>query len=327
MKCPRGYEKFNMDEAALANHIAECADCRQQFAEEQLLLAAFASMEELAAPVTINEKFHVLQTATAGKTFDCCATRNKLEEWQAGELPVDQAFLLEEHLLSCTSCEAEVTFADALRETLRSLPLLEAPAAIAEQVAAGRIPWWQRWLLPTPAFSPRMALAGTFVLGLVVMMSTVLYNPQLNNAPQMADMPVITEPVMPVNSSALEISEPAETNIVKPVVKVTPAATAKKTVAVVRNITTRKKNYSHPKKKNNIDTRIVVADKNPNKVATPVNAVINTPRVPEATVVATAREHIENSMRLAALRDGDARGYAASNLTDSGENTTLVCSM
>lgn len=327
MKCPLGYKIWEMEDAALANHIAECAVCRQQLAEEQLLKSAFATLEELAPPVAINDKFHALQAATAGKSFDCCATRNKLEEWQAGELPAADAFLLEEHLFSCANCSTELTLADAIQESLLSLPAMEAPAAIGERVAAGRIPWWQRWLLPTPAFSPRLALAGTLVLGLVVMLGTILHNPQINIVPQVAEMPAISEPVQPNinNDTPITAIVPEVNNTEETVITVKPPVTVKKAVAARRIINTRNKHFVPAKIKN--ISRPILANTNGNKPIAQVAVVTIPPRIPEATVVATARGHIENSLRLSALQAGDARGYAASNLTDSGDNATLVCSM
>lgn len=322
MKCPQSDKICNMDETAQAKHRAECAVCRQQYAEEQLLRTALAAMNNLAAPPAISEKLNSLNAATAGKAFDCRATRNALEEWLAGELPAAPAFLLEEHLLSCASCSAELVIAETVQASLQILPQLEAPVAIADRVAVGRIPWWQRWLLPTPAFSPRLALAGSLAFGLLLMLGTILRTPQMSNSLQVANIPAITEQV------AADINNiPIAENAVPATNKVVAQTVVSKPSRIVHNHIIHNRKPDHLKK---------IPGKAPLAVATVDNSTkdnntdtVNNvpPRIPETTVVASARKHIENSMRLATLRDGDTRGYAASNLTDSGENATLVCSM
>ena len=328
MQCPLTPERWQQyhdtGDAQVKAHLANCARCRAVADEFSAIQRSLASLPVYEAPSNISEHFSLLESSVAGQAFDCRATRTHLEAWRASALDSVQSFLLEEHLFACASCAGELARAEALSTVLQTLPVLDVPLAVAERIAAGRIPWWKRLLspIPTPALAPRMALAGSLAMGLMLLFGSLL------TAPRIADAPITTVATSePVTVSEPHIAaEPARTVM-------TPSSTRIEVSNPVQNV--RKISVTPQNKRNKIERKtapkvVPPIEKKPIPVtvATVDDRTVKTAPVVERTVVASAREHIENETRLAAWRTGDMKSYAASELADTGgEAATLVCSL
>lgn len=87
---------------------------------------------------------------------DCQATRESLEEYRRGELPVEAARTVETHLARCAACQRLREDDDALEAMVRALPRTPAPDEVRRLIqAAGvrrprRLAWLARpWVAAT----------------------------------------------------------------------------------------------------------------------------------------------------------------------------------
>lgn len=104
----------------------------------------------------------------------CEALLDVLEAFVDGDLAAAETAAMERHLESCPSCRVEAKLAQAIRDELRTLPHLDAPATVVAAVkraarqeqaeAKGRTR--SRWTLLRP--SPVWALAAAFLLAAVL---------------------------------------------------------------------------------------------------------------------------------------------------------------
>ena len=109
--------------------------------------------------------------------WGCDRVDEQLEAYIDGELEAEQQGTVAFHLESCSQCRASEALALAVREELRALPQLDAPAAVIEQVietarrdvASRRIssrslPWWKA-LRPSPVWA---LAAATLLVAVLV---------------------------------------------------------------------------------------------------------------------------------------------------------------
>lgn len=69
--------------------------------------------------------------------MSCRWTDERIEAWLDGDLAADEARRVAAHLADCAACAAALAAATAVRDGLRGLPSLDAPAALVERVKAG----------------------------------------------------------------------------------------------------------------------------------------------------------------------------------------------
>jgi anti-sigma factor RsiW len=106
----------------------------------------------------------------------CQQLEEAIEAYVDGELEPPVSSRLEGHLESCRGCRQEVARAHRLRESLRSLPGLEAPrpavAAVLETARAEAASRKWSWL---GFLSPRPVLAGLAAAALLVVIVLALF--------------------------------------------------------------------------------------------------------------------------------------------------------
>jgi len=99
----------------------------------------------------------------------CETVVNELERLVDGDLAPSEAMAMERHLESCPTCRAELALAERIRDELRALPHVDAPAAVIASVKAAarrEKPTSRRWAGLRP--SPVWALAATLLLAAVL---------------------------------------------------------------------------------------------------------------------------------------------------------------
>ncbi len=189
MRCPITPELWQQycdtGDVRVAEHLAGCATCRAEAAQFTHLGSSLASLPVRPVPAEVAARLQELEIATRGQVLTCHETMTLLEAWREGELPSVQAFLLEDHLLGCDPCSTALAQAETLTVALRGLPRIEVPSAVAERVALGRIPWWQR-LLPSapPSWSRQFSYAvATMAAIIFLVLSSLLRTPTVVNNP------------------------------------------------------------------------------------------------------------------------------------------------
>ena len=170
-----------------ARHLQYCAACRREVERATQLPYALSQLPALDTPSDLPERMQTLAEATSGQTLACAEAQSLLDAWREGGLDARRAFLMEDHLLCCEACAVELERADQLATALHSNPAYEPPAAIAERIAAARVPWWQR-LLPDcrPAWGRLAPVVGGLAAAAAVMMALLLRAPL---APNVAVVP------------------------------------------------------------------------------------------------------------------------------------------
>jgi len=101
------------------------------------------------------------------------AHEDRLLDFAYGELPAQEARVVETHLQGCTRCTELLEGIRGVRTTMAQLPMEPAPDAgldsllayaqqAARNAAAGPAPkptWWRRWLVPAMGVTAVSALA------------------------------------------------------------------------------------------------------------------------------------------------------------------------
>ncbi len=172
MRCPQHaefwYTDIDREHPEVARHLATCARCRAEAERAAQLQELLAYLPAATPPARIAA---TLQAPT-GDALNCAETQELLEAWRAGAVDGPRAFLIEDHLLWCDACAAELATADTLATLLPALPELTPPAIIADRIARARQPWWQRLLPPVPRFNWGLAYAGAMTV-LVALVATL----------------------------------------------------------------------------------------------------------------------------------------------------------
>jgi predicted anti-sigma-YlaC factor YlaD len=213
----------------VAAHLASCAACRAEAAKQQRLADVLATLAPVEAPAAVRRSLDDLQAALAGRVLSCEETRVRLEPYREGDLDATQSFLVQDHLFWCDECSRVFAQAESLAQALRALPSIAVPEAVAERVAAGRLPWWQRLL---PAFPlQRVAWAAMAVAVFVMLYAGVQWGPRVLTAlmpkapatPQQTDTPAISDqstlvtlPANPVTPREIAPDVSAPTPTVQP---------------------------------------------------------------------------------------------------------------
>jgi len=202
MNCPLTSEIWQRyqetGDSRVANHLASCAACREEAGQFARLQHTLSTLPAHDAPAAVAARLQCLDADTREQAMTCKEVRAVLEAWLDGALEPAKSFLVEDHLLWCQPCAVEVTRAEALLVTLRDLPQLTAPDAIAERLEQARVPWWQRFFpTPAPVWSRQFALAaGLAGLVLVLLSSTLVmqiaHKPTLPTVANMTIQPNIT---------------------------------------------------------------------------------------------------------------------------------------
>lgn len=223
MQCPITPELWqhyrDTGDVQVKQHLATCARCRAEAAQFAVLQSSLASLAMPAAPAAVALRVREMAQATQGHALSCRETLTLLEAWREGELPAPQAFLLEDHLLWCAPCSTALVQAEAVTTLLRDLPRMTAPDAVAERIAHGRLPWWQRLpLAPPPSWSRQfsyvvatMAACLLFVLASTLLTPTMVENPSPSRHAEMAQglpspqpsLPMFSWPLLKVAPSAV----------------------------------------------------------------------------------------------------------------------------
>lgn len=202
-------------DAQAARHLEVCATCRAEAARYTQLSSILASVT-IDAPSAMKQRAFELQKTIGHQVFACAETLEVLEAWREGELDVTQSFLVEDHLLWCDSCNEALASADILATTLRNVPVLDSPMAIAARLQAARLPWWQQLLpAPMPVWSQQLRYA-TSVAAAILLVCGLLFLPAhkgetpgvttiatVINIPVRLPVPPVEfnpEPVMPENT-------------------------------------------------------------------------------------------------------------------------------
>lgn len=212
MRCPFTDElhidALNTGDPRVAEHLASCPACRDEWARQQRLQAMLAALPEIEAPAAVAERMQ--QTALPTAALTCDEALELLEAYREDALTAVQAFLVDEHLLWCPACAAELEAADRLGALLAALPEEPAPAAIAERIAVARQPWWQRLLPQAPAWGMGFAAAAMLLVALV---SNLL-------RPLPASLSVATKPVHTTTRPNLVAQVPTVPTVISPQVPV-----------------------------------------------------------------------------------------------------------
>ena len=109
--------------------------------------------------------------------IDCTRLRNEIERFVDDDLDPVTVLAFRNHLAECAGCRDEVTLAREIREELRSLLQMDAPAAVLARVrdeaardqARSRRTWWLA-LQPLPIWAAAGALVLVAVLGPVLIL-------------------------------------------------------------------------------------------------------------------------------------------------------------
>ncbi len=213
MRCPAQNEVWLQESAdrdpRWTEHLDVCAHCRAEADAAARLRTHLQRLPALTVPAGVSASFRRLAETTAREDISCADVRDALEAWREGTLVGAQAFLVEDHLLWCGACAQELARAEFLTASLRTLPALEVPAAVAERVAAARVPWWQRFFpAPAPSWRGVGVVMGAMAasLALVFMSFSTVFH-----APQVARMSVpthVTTLDAPPTPTAMPASRP-----------------------------------------------------------------------------------------------------------------------
>lgn len=180
MRCPKN-PKLDMHEEdpRWTDHLASCASCRFEADRSAQLQTVLQSLPQPEAPVAVAMRLHQLAAATDRQSLECAEALELLEPYREGFLDDAQTFLVEDHLLWCTSCAAALETADSLTLALRALPQMTPPDAIAERLATARVPWWQRlWTAPAPSWNLGRLLQVGGVMAVVALCFAMLTKTQ-----------------------------------------------------------------------------------------------------------------------------------------------------
>jgi hypothetical protein len=217
VRCPLTPDRWqaycDTGDTQVAQHLTSCPACRAEAERLRSLTALLGSLPTQEAPAAVRREMAALDSATAGRTLSCAEALDLLEPYREGALNAARAFLVADHLLWCRACSLALAQAEAVSEALWTLPSVAVPDAVAERVAIGRLPWWQR-LLPTPVF-PRVAWTFTALaamllgyaglrVGPAIMVAIYQPTPQVQPAP--APQPEVA--VTPKPSPRVRVARP-----------------------------------------------------------------------------------------------------------------------
>lgn len=299
MRCPVTPEIWqhyqDTGDPRVAEHLQSCAACRVEAEALDRLQLALTAMPAREVTGEVSARLRLLAAAVPETSLTCDQVQAIIDPWLEGELDAAQSFLLEDHLLACAPCTAEVARTEALLTTLRVLPQFAAPAVIAERIEAARVPWWQK-LLPAPAMSRPLGWASGFAAVLVLALTLT------QRAPQVARVPAAP---LAVPQVAFRDPELPSRPLVTPL-RVTPEATPAAVEAPVVAVERRHRQQGSPEV-----ARVPVAPPGPAPrpyVRIPVPPrpapVAPAPRVvDEPKVVAAVRYEAESAMRSLATYD------------------------
>jgi hypothetical protein len=196
MRCPITPELWQQYQdtgnSQVAHHLASCTACRAKVAEFTRLQAALDGLPALAAPAGIAARLSALAATTPEQQYTCAETLTRLEAWRDGALEQTAAFLVEDHLLWCDPCAQQLAIAETLTDELHQLPRETPPLVIAERIAAARLPWWQRLVPATPAWSRSFSLAAGLAAAVLLVcgLSLLMQTPSAQLAQMPARRPV-----------------------------------------------------------------------------------------------------------------------------------------
>jgi hypothetical protein len=170
------------------DHLASCASCRAEVDRITRLRQAMQALPRQNAPAEVGDRLQQLLATTDGRRLGCDQTQEWLEPYREGLLTVAETFLVDDHLLWCPSCAAALEIADGLSGALRTLPQLVPPDSIAERVALGRLPWWQRlWTSPAPSWSFGRVLQTGGAMAAAALLFAVMFNSNSGTGGHIAD--------------------------------------------------------------------------------------------------------------------------------------------
>ncbi|MEI6520946.1 MAG: zf-HC2 domain-containing protein [bacterium] len=127
---------FNGDDRLVAEHIAVCDICRADAVVNLRLRRLISSLPIVATPASVLAKFNELKQITANRSMDCSQVSGKLLAWYAGDLDIIDSFLLEDHLLWCSTCRKEVATLDAVGTLLHRIENITPPVTIHADMLA-----------------------------------------------------------------------------------------------------------------------------------------------------------------------------------------------
>ncbi len=303
MKCPQtdidwqGYSEA--EDVRMKQHLTGCHACRVRASEYDALHALLAALPTVAAPVTAAPA-----AAPAGE-LTCTQFHELLEQWREGELDTTKAFLMDDHILWCDPCAAEVERAERLQILLNDMPSLTVPAIVSERIAAAQVPWWERILPPAHAWQR---------VGWATAAAALLLVTTLSRTPQVAN--VARVPQQPRPTSATEMRPIVAPVTVQPIaVLPTPEVHPAVTIPTVRMKPATPPSATRTKKSEETNNTVAIVYKNPTgakpeklpvKVdkapvdTAPVNIVVPEPVVVIPTyydVAKSALEHISAESR------------------------------
>jgi predicted anti-sigma-YlaC factor YlaD len=127
---------FKSDDRLVAEHIATCDICRGDAVVYLRLRRLISSLPIVATPASVLAKFNELKQITANMSMDCSQVSEKLSAWYVGDLDIIDSFLLEDHLLWCSTCRKEVATLDAVGTLLHRIENITPPVTIHADMLA-----------------------------------------------------------------------------------------------------------------------------------------------------------------------------------------------
>jgi len=129
----------------------------------------------------------------SAETWDCQQVVRALEPWLDGELEAVDDSRIRTHLNSCDDCAAQSRLAEAIRSELRTLPELDAPAAVLASIRARTSRATsppRRWTdlvarVPRPAWAALAAAVLVLAIALTTLWSPPAVSPE-NDAADIA---------------------------------------------------------------------------------------------------------------------------------------------
>ena len=180
--------------------------------------------------------------------MSCDKVRAQLTAYLDGELADDRGSAVRGHLRGCAECRQVATDEAALRDGLRVLPTVDAPASLwagvqarlaaAEVADAGR-PAWRRTLARWMPRAPQLAFGGAVLAAAIVL---VVVRAQRDDEPARPEVspPTAIAPVViaPDHSSPVPVPAPItdDNRDVSDVLASAPAELSEEHAAVVREL-------------------------------------------------------------------------------------------
>lgn len=74
------------------------------------------------------------------ESMDCARVRDQLDAWLDGELSSSSSDALQQHLIACAACEAELRLERRIRSALSSCPQFDTPPRVIETILDQTLP-------------------------------------------------------------------------------------------------------------------------------------------------------------------------------------------